>query len=137
MYFNESTGQNDTNPISKDNKSKSIQENSTELLNGTSIDGEQNTIDLAKLIDEVVEIQIKAKPFYDMKTRMIQKSKKVDKKLKLFHPHIQHLVLYQIYEVNQPPFRDIKNRDKKAGGCITILPFLTTTKRRVFSFKVN
>jgi hypothetical protein len=112
IVFNEPIGQTDTNPTSEDNESISVQDNSAE---SASINGEQNTTGLAKLIDEVVEIQIKAKIFYDMKSRMIRKAKKVDKKLKLFHPHIQHLVLYQFYEVKQSSF-------------------LTTTKRR---FKVN
>jgi hypothetical protein len=133
LYSNESTGQNDTNLTSEGNESTSVQENGTELPNNASVDGdgEQATTGLAKLIDEVVEIQIKAKVFYDMKTRMTKKAKKVDKKLKLFRPHIQHLVLYQCYEVKQSLFQTITNRDKKTGGCITILPFLTTTKRRV------
>jgi hypothetical protein len=38
-------------------------------------------------------------------------------------------VLYQFYEVKQSLFQTIKNSDKKIGGYITILPFLTTTKR--------
>ena len=109
--------------------------NNTELPNNASVDGEQFTTDPAILIDEVIEVQIKAKIFCNIKKRMIKKATKVDKKLKKFRPHIQHLVHYQWHEMEKRSLiQTIKNRDKinkMDGGCITILPYLTTTKRRV------
>ena len=153
FYFNESAGDDDAendesagNNDAEDNaigENHIIREGSTELPSefiNTPIDvptdGEKNTTGPEKLIEEVVEIKIKAKMLYDIKTRMSNKATKVDKKLKKFRPHFQHLVIYQSHEVKQSIFRSIMDRDKKVGGCITVLPSLTTTKRRVRFLKV-
>ncbi|CAB4376229.1 unnamed protein product [Rhizophagus irregularis] len=107
----------------------------TELPDDASVDGEKFTIDPAILIDEVITVQIKAKIFRNIKKRMFSKATKVDKKLKKFRPHIQHLVHYQWHEMEKRSIiQTFKNRDKinkMDGGCITILPYLTTTKRRI------
>ncbi|CAI2181200.1 9451_t:CDS:10 [Funneliformis geosporum] len=110
-------------------------DDSSELPDDASVDGEQFTTDPAILIDEVIEVQIKAKIFRNIKKRMFNKAIKVDKKLKKFRPHIQHLVHYQWHEMEKRSLiQTFKNRDKinkMDGGCITILPYLTTTKRRI------
>ena len=85
----------------------------------------------AKLIDEVIDVKIKAKLFRKMQTRMAKKATKVGKNLRKFRPHVQHIVIYQWHEAKKPLFRTKKNRNKKTGGCITVVPSLTTTKQRV------
>jgi len=84
-----------------------------------------------KLIDEVIDVKIKAKLFRKMQTRMAKKATKVGKNLRKFRPHVQHIVIYQWHEAKKPLFRTKKNRNKKTGGCITVVPSLTTTKQRV------
>lgn len=117
------------------NENTLTRENNAELPNDASVDGEQFTTDPAILIDEVIKVQIKAKIFRNIKKRIFNKATKVDKKLKKFRPHIQHLVHYQWHEMEKRSLiQTFKNRDKinkMDGGCITILPYLTTTKRRV------
>ncbi|CAG8563514.1 4005_t:CDS:10 [Ambispora gerdemannii] len=119
-------GQKDENSMSDDNESILTRVNSTKFLDDASVD----TAGPTQLIDEIIEVQIKAKLFHKMETRMAKKATKVDDKLKKLRPHIQHLVLYRWHKAKKSLFQNSKSCEK-TGGCITIVPSMTTTKRRV------
>ncbi|KAF0497155.1 hypothetical protein F8M41_020779 [Gigaspora margarita] len=91
---------------------------------------EQLTNDPAKLVDEITEIHIKPKVFFNMEKRMFKKATKVDKNLRRLRPHFQHHVIYQWNNVKVRLFQSKKTREKK-GGCVIIAPSMTTTKRRI------
>ncbi|RHZ76590.1 hypothetical protein Glove_195g36 [Diversispora epigaea] len=119
--FSKDTGEQDDDEASEDN---------TEIPDILD-DIENPTADTVKLVDEVIDIKIKAKLFRKMQTRMAKKAMKVCKNLKTFRPHIQHLVIYQWHEAKKPLFRTKKNCNEKTGGCITVIPSLSTTKQRI------
>ncbi|RHZ55702.1 hypothetical protein Glove_411g12 [Diversispora epigaea] len=119
--FSKDTSEQDDDEASEDN---------TEIPDILA-DIENPTADTVKLVDEVIDIKIKAKLFRKMQTRMANKATKVGKNLKTFRPHIQHLVIYQWHEAKKPLFRTKKNCNEKTGGCITVIPSLTTTKQRI------
>ncbi|CAG8825265.1 24608_t:CDS:2, partial [Racocetra persica] len=90
----------------------------------------QVTNDPAILVDEITEINIKPKLFFNMEKQMSKKATKVDKNLRKLCPHFQHHVIYQWNNIKVRLFQSKKNREKK-GGCVTITPSMTTTKRRI------
>ncbi|RIB02718.1 hypothetical protein C2G38_852692 [Gigaspora rosea] len=91
---------------------------------------EQLTNDPAKLVDEITEVHIKPKVFFNMEKRMLKKATKVDKNLRRLRPHFLHHVIYQWNDVKVRLFQSKKTREKK-GGCLIITPSMTTTKRRI------
>src|SRR4051812_27228121 len=96
------------------------------------IEGDESNSDTSmKPSYETFEVKFKAKMFHDTKVRARKKAEKVNRYLRQLRPHIRHMVLYECSEAKKPLFQIKKNNDIKTGGCITVVPSLTTTKRRV------
>ncbi|CAG8559145.1 137_t:CDS:10, partial [Acaulospora colombiana] len=95
----------------EDDESAPAHGDETEL----SDDNGQCIVDPAKLIDEIFEIQIKPKLFFNMKRRMLGKAQKVDENLKKLRPHILHHVVYNWHDSKISLFRSKKNSDAKTG----------------------
>ena len=118
-------------PIDKKND-KGSENTITLSQQGIVNDGECNyNTKFSILTKEIVKLQIKAKLFCNMETRIKKKAAKVDKRLKKSRPNIQHLIVYRWHDAKKPLFRTKKNIYIKTGGGLTVLPCLTTTKQRV------
>ncbi|CAG8594211.1 3574_t:CDS:10 [Paraglomus occultum] len=117
--------ENDNKPTNND---ENLSESGAQIPD-TSDNNEKPVTGSAKLIDEVIDVKIKAKIFRKMQTRMTGKATKAGNNLKKFRPHIQHLVIYKWHKAKKPLFNSKKNSDEKTGGCITVVPILTTTKQ--------
>ncbi|CAG8500812.1 17105_t:CDS:10 [Dentiscutata erythropus] len=112
-------------------KENDLEENdSEEDILEEKFDIKQLTSDPAKLIEEITEVHIRPKLFFNMEKRMRKKATKIDKNLRKLRPHFQHHVIYQWNNVKLSLFQSKKNREKK-GGSVIVTPSMTTTKRRV------
>lgn len=126
------TADNDNENTNDDDTDSDVEENLKSVLSEPVMAcSELSAIDPSKFLDDVVEVQIKARLFRNIKIRMEKKAGKVEKKLRRLRPHIHHLVLYEWHAARKPLFRTMKNRGIKTGGTILIVPSLKTTKRRV------
>ncbi|CAG8560064.1 29581_t:CDS:10 [Gigaspora margarita] len=117
-------------PEENDSEENDSEENNLEEDNYEQFDIRQLTNDPAKLINEITEVHIRPKFFFNMEKRMRKKASKIDKNLRKLRPHFQHHVIYQWNNVKLRLFQFKKNREKK-GGNVIIIPSMTTTKRRL------